>query len=102
MEWAFAFYSSCPTIWRPCRQPSRWVAGLPFLYTPKIQAYSTFEMTRLCSMIAWNGLIFRDGVAIAWAGTVKRFLSFPGRTVPLVAIKRPWLIAEVIKEFPYS
>ncbi len=42
-----------------------------FFYTSQIQAYLHL-MTRLCSMIAWNGLIFRDGVAIAWAGTVKK------------------------------
>jgi hypothetical protein len=45
-------------------------------------------MARLCSMIAWNGLIFHDGVAIAlgWHGQKIIFLSWSN--VPLVAIKR--------------
>jgi hypothetical protein len=59
MEMAVCFCSSCCTT-GALSKASRWVAGLPFL--PKDQAYILHLMARLCSMIAWNGLIFRDGV----------------------------------------
>lgn len=88
-EGAFAFDSSCPTIWRaPFSVASRLGGWLPLhspLYIPQIQAYLLHLTTRLCSMIAsWNGLIFRrlgiGGVIkcnhLGKWGTVKRFLFF--------------------------
>lgn len=46
------FYSSCPTIWRLFFEATDRVAGLPFLH-PKDTG--VLLLTRLCSMIAWNG-----------------------------------------------
>jgi len=90
-EWTFAFYSSCPTIWRaPFRQRADWVAGLPFGFFlsqhPKDSGVLLHLTARLCSMIAsWNGLIFRrmglgggltNAIRLGKWGTVKRFLFF--------------------------
>jgi hypothetical protein len=48
-----------------------------FLYIPKIQAYSTFEMARLCSMIAWkwDNIPRWGGYRLGWHGQKIPFLS---------------------------
>jgi hypothetical protein len=43
-------------------------------FVPKDSGVLKFDGTLVVQMIAWNGLIFRVGMANAWAGTVKRFL----------------------------
>ena len=80
---AFLFFLS--NYWRLFPRRADWWLDFLFLYIPKIQAYLHL-MTRL----HWNGLIFRDGVVIAWAGTVKRFIFLFSDQLchSLVAIKR--------------
>jgi len=64
------------------------VAGLPFPH-PKDQAYLHL-MARLCSMTAWNGLIFRDGLISPGLSRSKDSFSFPGHCLKWLK-KTGWL-----------
>lgn len=77
------------------------MAGLPFSRHPKDSGVLKFDGTLLCSMIAWNGLIFCDGMAIAWVGTVKRFLFLYLRSILCLEwlSKGAVLIAAIIEDF---
>ena len=79
MEMAvYFFYSSCCTA-GALSKASRWVAGLPFSPHPKDSGVLLHLMARLCSMIAWNGLIFRDGVLSPGLARSKDSFFFPGQ-----------------------
>jgi hypothetical protein len=75
-----------------------------FLYIPKIQAYFTFDGTLVFNDCMERVNIPRwDGVYNVGAGTVKRFLFLLTRThVPIVAIKRGWLVQRSTKIFYHS
>lgn len=77
MEMGLCFLFFLSNYWRASFDSEQmdWAAGLPLFSSSTSQRFrrTLHLMALLCSMIAWNGLIPRL-VAIAWSGTVKRFL----------------------------
>jgi hypothetical protein len=86
MEWPLAFYSSCCTTGAFRQRADGW---LDFLFSApqRFTAYFYILMVRVCSMIAWNGLVSRPGGYDLGGHDQK--IHFPyWSTVPLVAIKK--------------
>jgi len=84
----------------PFRTASRRVAGLPFFYIPKIQAYFTFEWHACVQWLHGIGK-FRMGWLSPGLARSKDSFSFRS-TVSLKAIKRGWLSAKINKDFPWD
>jgi hypothetical protein len=97
-ERVFVFYSSCPTIRRlyESEQMGGWSSSLLHLKDSGVLKFDDTLVLNDC--MEWA--IFRDGMAIAWACMVKRFLFLYLGHNTTSGLKRCWLIAEVYKDFP--
>ncbi len=102
-EMGFAFYSSCPTIWCApfdSEQMDGWLDFL-FLYNQRFRRTLHVMITLVFNAcMEWIIIPQRDGYYLGWHGQKIPFPLFRP-IVPLVAIKRGWLDAEDMQDFPY-